>query len=93
MKKVELDKYIEQRKEKDEDFSFNFDEGYQNFKIGAMLRLDRKKAGITQEELAERLNTKKSAISRIENRTEDIKISTLERVATALNKHLKISLS
>ena len=93
MGKVDLDKYIEQRKEKDKDFSFNFDEGYQNFKIGAMLRLARKKAGITQLELAERLNTKKSAISRIENRTEDIKISTLERVATALNKHLRISLS
>jgi transcriptional regulator with XRE-family HTH domain len=34
-----------------------------------MLKAAREAAGITQEELATRLNTKKSAISRIENHT------------------------
>jgi transcriptional regulator with XRE-family HTH domain len=48
---------------------------------------------LTQEELARRLKTKKTAISRIENHAEDIKLSTLERVAMALGKRLQISIT
>jgi len=47
---------------------------------------------LTQEILARRFKTKKTAISRIENHAEDIKLSTLERVATALGKHLEINI-
>ena len=39
-----------------------------------MLRQARESAGITQEELARRLKTQKTAISRIENHAEDIKL-------------------
>jgi len=39
------------------------------------------------------LKTKKSAISRIENHAEDIKLSTIERVALALGKKLLIELT
>ena len=53
----------------------------------------REKAGITQAELAKKLHTKKSAISRIENHAEDIKLSTLGRVAAALGKQLKIKIA
>ena len=45
---------------------------------------------MTQEDLARRLKTKKTAISRIENHAEDIKLSTLERVASALGKQFAI---
>jgi HTH-type transcriptional regulator / antitoxin HipB len=48
--------------------------------------------GLTQEELADRVHTKKTAISRIENHAEDIKISTLKRVAKALGKRIQINL-
>jgi transcriptional regulator with XRE-family HTH domain len=58
-----------------------------------MLRQARKSAGLTQEELARRLKTKKTAISRIENHAEDIKLSTLERVAVALGKRLQVSIA
>jgi transcriptional regulator with XRE-family HTH domain len=47
----------------------------------------------TQEELAAKLNTKKSAISRIENHAEDIKLSTLERFANALGKELHLEVT
>src|SRR2546425_1193361 len=60
------------------------------FKIGVTLRKAREAAGPTQEELAVRLKTKKTAISRIENHAEHIKLSTLERVAAALGKRLVI---
>lgn len=58
-----------------------------------MLRQAREAAGLTQEELAKRLKTKKTAISRIENHAEDIKLSTLERAATALGRRLQISIA
>ena len=86
----DLKKYIDERKKIDPSFEKGFDEGYEQFKIGAMLRRMRESAGLTQEELAVKLKTKKTAISRIENHAEDIKISTLERTAAALGKKLKI---
>jgi HTH-type transcriptional regulator / antitoxin HipB len=89
----DLKHYIEQRKEKDKKFAEGYEEGYEQFKIGVMLRQARESAGLTQEELASRLKTKKTAISRIENHAEDIKLSTLERVAAVLGKHLQISIS
>ena len=89
----DLKKYIESRKQKDALFSEGFDEGYERFKIGIILRQARESAGLTQEELAFRLKTKKTAISRIENHAEDIKLSTLERVASALGKRLQVNIS
>jgi len=89
----DLKKYIATRKKADQGFAEGFEEGYEQFKIGIMLRQAREEAGITQEELAIRLNTRKTAISRIENHAEDIKLSTLERVAKALGKRLQISIA
>lgn len=60
---------------------------------GVMLRQAREKAGLTQEELARRLKTKKTSISRIENHAEDIKLSTLKRTASALGKRLQVSIT
>ena len=50
-------------------------------------------AGLTQEQLAAKLNTKISAISRIENHAEDIKLSTLERFTNVLGKKLRLEVS
>jgi HTH-type transcriptional regulator/antitoxin HipB len=89
----DLKKYIQTRKGKDKAFARNYDIGYEEFKIGVMLRQAREDAGITQEELAKKLKTKKTAISRIENHAEDIKLSTIERVVHALGKSMKISIA
>ncbi len=86
----DLKKYIRKRKKTDSDFSDEFDIGYDNFKLGVLLRQAREEAGLTQEEVAQRMNTKKSAISRIENHAEDIKLSTLEKFAQALGLTLKL---
>ena len=89
----DLKKYIADRKKKDKKFANGFDEGYEQFKIGIVLRQARESAGLTQEDLANRLNTKKTAISRIENHAEDIELSTLDRVAKALGKRLQIHIA
>ncbi len=89
----DLKKYIVERKKRDKNFAKGYEEGYEQFKIGVILRHARESAGLTQEELARRLKTKKTAISRIENHAEDIKLSTLERVAVALGKKLQVSIA
>jgi HTH-type transcriptional regulator/antitoxin HipB len=86
----DLQKYINDRRQKDPEFSFNYDSEYQNFKIGALLKQARIEKGMTQEELAEKLHTKKSAISRIENHAEDIRLSTIEKYARALDQKIRI---
>ncbi len=82
----DLDKYIKKRKSKSAELNKSFEIGYQNFKIGVLLRQARENAGLTQEEVAKLLKTKKSAISRIENHAEDIKLSTLGKYADAIGK-------
>ena len=85
--------YIDGRKKHDHEFAENYDKGFQDFKLGVMLRQAREDAGLTQEELAVRISTKKTAISRIENHAEDMKLSTLEKFANALGKQLTISIA
>ena len=89
----DLQKYIKKRKSHDANFARDYDGRYEQFKIGALLKQAREEAGFTQEELAEKLNTRKSAISRIENHAEDIKLSTLKKFANALGKELRLEVA
>ncbi len=88
----DLKKYVSQRRKMDSEFNDEFDEGYQSFKIGVLLKQARVASGLTQKEIAEKLHTKKSAISRIENHAEDIKLSTLEKFASVLGYKLEVSI-
>lgn len=88
----DLDRYIAKRKREDPEFADGFDEGYQNFKIGVLFKTYREEAGLTQEEVAQKLGTKKSAISRIENHAEDIRLSTLHKYAKALGKKVNLEI-
>jgi HTH-type transcriptional regulator/antitoxin HipB len=89
----DLQKYIKKRKSRDSNFAQDYDAGYEQLKIGVLLKKAREEAGFTQEELAEKLNTRKSAISRIENHAEDIKLSTLKKFANALGKELRLEVA
>jgi len=89
----DLDKYIKKRTKKNPGFSEGFDKGYKQFKIGALLKQARLEAGFTQEQVAEKLHTQKSAISRIENHAEDIRLSTLENFAEAVGKSLRLEVA
>ncbi len=88
----DLKRYSKARAKRDPEFAEGLEEGYADFKIGAMLRQAREQAGLTQEGLAKRLATQKSAISRIENHAGDIRLSTLERYARALGRQLSLDL-
>jgi len=88
----DLDNYIQERKATDKEFADKFEEGYYYFKIGVLLKQAREKAGITQDEIARKLNLKRTAITRIENHSEDIRLSILEKYANAIGKSVQIQL-
>ena len=88
---IELNDVIEELKKDKKEFE-NFDEEFELFKIGYILKTARKKSGITQEQIARKMKTYKGNISRIENHAEDIKLSTIKSYAKALGKNLVIEL-
>jgi len=57
-----------------------FEIGYKAFELGAMMKQQRKKAGLTQQQLANKCGTTKSYISRIENDASDIRLTTMIRI-------------
>lgn len=57
-----------------------FEKKAQYFVISEMLKEGRKAAKMTQEQLADKVGTKKSYISRLENGKCDIQLSTLYRI-------------
>jgi len=64
------------------------------FVISEILKEARKEAKITQEQLAEKIGTKKSYISRIENGKSDIQLSTLFKIfEIGLGKHVRLTIS
>ncbi len=66
--------------------------GYEAFKLGVLIREARQKANLTQRELADKAETKRSYISRIENDASDIRLSTLLRIIEkGLNGKINIS--
>lgn len=67
--------------------------GYENFKIGALIHDARIEKGLTQEQLAVKVGTTKSYISKIENNMKEVRISTLQRIIElGLGGHLQLSI-
>lgn len=72
----------------------SYEEEFEVFKLGVILKELRKEKGLTQEALAERCGTNKTYISRIENNASDIRISTLMRIIReGLNGHLNLQVT
>lgn len=71
-----------------------FEEKAQYFVISEMLKEARLEANMTQEQLAEKVGTKKSYISRLENGKCDIQLSTLYRIFEfGLGKRINLLIS
>lgn len=70
-----------------------FEEGFEAFKLGAMIQELRKESGLTQQQLADKCGTTKTYISRIENNASDIRLSTLMRIVReGFGRHLRLSI-
>lgn len=60
------------------------------FIIGEQLKDERLRAGLTQEQLAEKIGTKKSFISRVERGHTDIQLSTLVKLFSGLGRQVTV---
>jgi len=84
-------KIIRERLKKDPDLTEAVEEADFNVEIALQIYTARNEAGLTQQELAEQLDTRQSAISRMEDADYGKhSLSMLKRIATALNKRLHI---
>jgi len=88
----DLQRYKSKRMEKDPEFWKDYDARFETFKLGALLKQARVEAGMTQDQIAQQLHTTRSVISRMENHATDIRLSTLEKFAKAVGKHINIAL-
>lgn len=70
-----------------------WEQEFESFRLGILLEEARTKLGMTQEELAQKCGTNKSYISRIENNSSDIRLSTLMKIIQqGLGGQLKLTL-
>ncbi len=70
----------------------SFDRETEAFCLAQALREERIRAGITQEQLAERIGTKKTYISRLENGKSDVQLGTLFRIFEGLGKRVSLTI-
>ena len=67
--------------------------GYEIFKMGTLIHDTRLEMGMTQEQLAEKVGTTKSYISKIENNIKEARISTLQKIVElGFGGHLEFSI-
>ena len=67
-----------------------FDMECDAFIIGEQLKEERQRAGLSQDQLAQKIGTKKSFISRVENGRADIQLSTLVRLFQGLGRQVRV---
>jgi HTH-type transcriptional regulator / antitoxin HipB len=89
----DLDRYILVRDAREPGFAKNFRRRSAAFRVGVQLQVAREAAGMTQQQVAERMGTKKSAISRLENNAGDVRLSTLQRYAEAVGRRIVIEVA
>lgn len=68
-----------------------FDAETQEFCVAQTLREERIRAGLTQQQLADLMGTKKAYISRVETGRQNLNLSTLFRLFECLGKRVAIS--
>ena len=84
--------YKKKRMKQEPEFWSGYDERLETFKLGILLKQARLEAGLTQDQIAKRLKTTKSVISRMENHATDIRLSTLEKFANAVGRKIHVAL-
>ena len=69
-----------------------FDADAAAFCLAETLKEERLKAGLTQQQLAERIGTKKTYISRLENGKADVQLNTLFRIFEGLDRRVSLTI-
>ena len=69
-----------------------FDKETEAFCLAQTLKEERLRAGLTQEQLAEKIGTKKTYRSRLENGKADIQLNTLFRIFEGLGRRVVLTI-
>ena len=86
----DVDRAIRRRAAKSPRFETMVEKELAELRIGLAIKELRQKNGMTQEQLARRLKTTKSAVSRLENRSGGARLETLAKIALTFGKELVI---
>lgn len=63
------------------------------FRVGELVKLERKKKHLTQKQLADKVGTKRTYISKIENGKSDIQLNTLHKIIeTGLGRTMNLTI-
>ena len=87
----DVDKAIRRRTGESPRFAAMVEKELAELRIGLAIKELRQKHGMTQEQLAQRLKTTKSAVSRLENRSGGARLETLEKIALTFGKELVVT--
>ncbi len=91
MKRTNFDTYLDEQL-KDPEFAARFENAGDAWDVAVQLAALRQKAGLSQKELARRLNTSQQQISRLESPAyEGHSLANLRRVAEALNARVRVT--
>jgi len=91
MKSTNFDQYLDEQI-KDAGFAPRFEQAGEAWDIALQLTALRENAGLTQKEVARRLNTSQQHISRLESPSyKGHSLSNLRRLAGALNARVKVT--
>lgn len=88
-KPVHFKDYLEKQL-RDPVFRKHYDEYGKQLEIAYQILQLRKKKGISQSELAKKIGTKQTNIARLESGQQNFTVETLQKIAHALNRNLKI---
>lgn len=91
-RKTDFDRYLEEQL-KDKDFADRFKKAGQAWDVALQLASLRKKSGLSQKELAEKVGTSQQQISRLESPSyEGHSLSMLRRVAEILGATIRVEI-
>ena len=86
----DLDRYIQKRKAKDSEFAAAYESERSEWEVGQLLARARESAGLTQEALARKIGSTRSAVCRYERQPSNLTLATLEKMARATGRRLVV---
>lgn len=84
--------YKQHRTRQNPEFWNDYQERFETFKLGVLVKQAREDAGLTREDIAEQLHTSKAIVSRMENHAPGVKLATLEKFAMVVGKKNHVAL-
>ena len=84
--------FYEEERAKDPGMEARVNVLVEELRLQAKLHAARKAAGLTQKQVADRMNVNRSFVSKLENHPQNMKLSTFQRYAKAVGMHAEIAL-